>query len=85
MENKRSTSKIYKERFNVNGNNDSPCECCTESSFTKGELELYEMAKTKGRRGIVVSLDLDQSTSCLLSPKSKQKLITFRVATWKST
>jgi len=37
--------------------------CCCQLKFSKGEQHSYEMAKTKGRRGNVTSLCVDQSIS----------------------
>ena len=51
------------------------CTCCKPMDFRSQEsLKLYEQAAKKGRRGVVLSLEIDQTTSYVTTLSSEEHL-----------
>ena len=51
------------------------CSCCRPMDFPTAESKrLYEQAAKKGRRGVVLSLEIDQTTSYVTTLASEEHL-----------
>ena len=51
------------------------CDCCQPMDFPTAESKkLYEQAAKKGRRGVVLSLEIDQTTSYVTTLSSDEHL-----------
>lgn len=66
------------EQIHDYGNPKCFCLCCKDNTFSQSEFNLYELAKGKGRRGNVLSLDIDQSTSYVTILGKHDIFFTFR-------
>ena len=66
------------EQIHDYGNPECFCLCCKDNTFSQSEFNLYELAKGKGRRGNVLSLDIDQSTSYVTILGKRDIFFTFR-------
>ena len=67
-----------KEQIHDYGSQECFCLCCRDNTFSQSEFNQYELAKRKGRRGNVLSLDIDQSTSYVTVLGKNDIFFTFR-------
>ena len=72
------SSDDNKEQIHDYGSQEYFCLCCKDNTFSQSEFNLYELAKGKGRRGNVLSLDIDQSTSYVTVLGKNDIFFTFR-------
>ena len=73
-----SNSSVITATESLKSEESQTCKCCDQQTFTADEKAIYDVCKSKGRRGIVTSLCVDQSISYVRILQTNDQWMVFK-------